>query len=132
MRNQFGEGTTPALHGNSLVVVWDHQGESFIAALDKRTGEERWRAKRDEIDSWATPLVVQHDGRAQVVTSGMKQVRSYDLESGKLLWYGDGLTMKSTSSEIEHIIRQATMTLSRGQRGCATRISNLPRLKRNC
>lgn len=100
MRNQFGEGTTPALHGNTLVVVWDHQGESFITALDKRTGEERWRAARDEIDSWATPLVVEHAGRAQVVTSGMNQVRSYDLESGKLLWYGDGLTMNPIPSPV--------------------------------
>ena len=40
MRNQFGEGSSPALHGNTLVVVWDHQGESFIVALDKRTGDE--------------------------------------------------------------------------------------------
>jgi outer membrane protein assembly factor BamB len=100
MRNQFGEGTTPALHGNFLVVVWDHQGESFIAALDKRTGEERWRARRDEIDSWATPLIVQHAGRAQVVTSGMKQVRSYDLETGNLVWYGDGLTMNPIPSPV--------------------------------
>ena len=43
MRNTFGEGSTPALHGNTLVVVWDHQGESFIVALDKRTGNELWR-----------------------------------------------------------------------------------------
>jgi outer membrane protein assembly factor BamB len=100
MRNQFGEGTTPALHGNTVVVVWDHQGESFIVALDKRTGEERWREQRDEIDSWATPLVVEHGGRAQVVTSGMKQVRSYDLETGKLLWYGDGLTMNPIPSPV--------------------------------
>jgi outer membrane protein assembly factor BamB len=100
MRNQFGEGTTPALHGNAVVVVWDHQGESFIVALDKRTGEERWREQRDEIDSWATPLVVEQGGRAQVVTSGMKQVRSYDLETGKLLWYGDGLTMNPIPSPV--------------------------------
>jgi outer membrane protein assembly factor BamB len=100
MRNQFGEGTTPALHGNTVVVVWDHQGESFIVALDKRSGEERWRAGRDEIDSWATPLIVEHAGRAQVVTSGMKQVRSYDLETGKLLWYGDGLTMNPIPSPV--------------------------------
>ena len=82
MRNQFGEGSTPALHGNTLAVVWDHQGQSFIVALDKRTGEERWRAVRDEIDSWATPLVVDVNGRAQVVTAGMKQVRAYDFEKG--------------------------------------------------
>lgn len=100
MRNQFGEGTTPALHGNTLVVVWDHQGESFVVALDKRTGDERWRTPRDEIDSWATPLVVEHAGRAQVVTSGMKQVRSYDLETGTLIWYGDGLTMNPIPSPV--------------------------------
>jgi outer membrane protein assembly factor BamB len=57
MRNEFGEGSTPALYGNHLVVVWDHQGESFVAAFDKRTGKELWRQKREEIDTWATPLV---------------------------------------------------------------------------
>jgi outer membrane protein assembly factor BamB len=100
MRNQFGEGSSPALHGNTLVVVWDHQGESFITALDKRTGEERWRTARDEIDSWATPLVVTAAGGAQVVTSGMKQVRSYDLETGKLVWYGAGTTMNPIPSPV--------------------------------
>jgi outer membrane protein assembly factor BamB len=100
MRNQFGEGTTPALHDNTVVVVWDHQAGSFIVALDKRTGGERWRVQRDEIDSWATPLVVEHAGRAQVVTSGMKRVRSYDLETGKLLWHGDGLTMNPIPSPV--------------------------------
>src|SRR5262245_49589560 len=100
MRNQFGEGSSPALHGNLLVVVWDHQGESFITALDKRTGEEKWRTARDEIDSWATPLVVAHAGGAQVVTSGMKQVRSYDLETGKLLWFGAGTTMNPIPSPV--------------------------------
>jgi outer membrane protein assembly factor BamB len=100
MRNQFGEGSSPALHRDTLVIVWDHQGESFITALDKRTGEERWRTPRDEIDSWATPLVVESNGRAQVVTSGMKQVRSYDLETGKLLWYGAGTTMNPIPSPV--------------------------------
>jgi outer membrane protein assembly factor BamB len=100
MRNQFGEGSSPALRGNLLVVVWDHQGESFITALDKRTGVERWRVARDEIDSWATPLVVDAGGRAQVVTSGMKQVRSYDLETGKLLWFGAGTTMNPIPSPV--------------------------------
>ena len=53
MRNEFGEGSTPALHGNHLVVVWDQfvPGASFVVALDKRTGQELWRAKRDEIDT---------------------------------------------------------------------------------
>jgi outer membrane protein assembly factor BamB len=104
MRNQFGEGSSPALHGNTVVIVWDHQGASFIIALDKRTGEERWRNARDEIDSWATPLIIvdkeAHGGRAQVVTSAMKQIRSYDLDTGKLIWYGAGTTMNPIPSPV--------------------------------
>jgi outer membrane protein assembly factor BamB len=100
MRNEFGEGSTPALFGNYLVVVWDHQGESFVAALDKRTGKEIWRQKREEIDTWATPLVVEHDGRAQVVVSGMNRVRSYDLETGKVVWQTAGVTMNPIPSPV--------------------------------
>ena len=88
------------MHGNSVVVVWDHQGDSFIVALDKKTGNDRWRAERKEIDSWATPLVVEHGGRAQVVTAGTNQVRSYDLETGKLLWFGEGLTANPIPSPV--------------------------------
>jgi outer membrane protein assembly factor BamB len=100
MRNEFGEGSTPALHGRHLVVVWDHQGQSFIAALDKRTGHELWRVPREEIDSWATPLVVEIDGRAQVITSGMNRLRSYDLETGKLVWHTAGVTMNPIPSPV--------------------------------
>ena len=71
MRNEFGEGSTPVLYKDRIVIVWDHQGPSFVVALDATTGQEVWRSERKEIDSWATPLVVEHDGRAQVVTSGM-------------------------------------------------------------
>jgi len=100
MRSQFGEGTTPALYGNRLVIVWDHQGQSFVVALDKLTGNEIWRAERKEIDSWATPLIVEQDGRAQVVTSGMNRLRSYDLETGKLLWDSEGVTMNPIPSPV--------------------------------
>ncbi|MGE5834689.1 MAG: PQQ-binding-like beta-propeller repeat protein, partial [Acidobacteriota bacterium] len=93
MRNTFGEGSTPALHGNYLVIVWDHQRQSFIVALDKRTGAELWRRERKEIDTWATPLVVTVNGRAQVVTGAMNQVVSYDLETGDVVWFTSGLTM---------------------------------------
>ena len=100
MRNEFGEGSTPALHGRYLVLVWDHQGQSFIVALDKGTGAELWRADREEIDSWATPLIVEHDGRAQVITSAMNRVRSYDLETGTLIWDTAGLTMNPIPSPV--------------------------------
>lgn len=100
MRNEFGEGTTPALHGNTLVIVWDHQGQSFIVALDKRDGRELWRVNRDEIDSWATPLIVEQGGRAQVIANGMSKVRGYDLATGALLWEAPGTTMNPIPSPV--------------------------------
>ena len=100
MRNEFGEGSTPALYRDKLFIVWDHQGESFIVALNKRTGEEVWRTKRDEIDSWATPLVVEHGGRAQVVTGAMRGVRAYDTETGDVVWETTGLTMNPIPSPV--------------------------------
>jgi outer membrane protein assembly factor BamB len=101
MRNQFGEGSTPALYQNTLVVAWDHiTGPSFVVALDKRTGKELWRAPRQEIDTWATPLVVEVNGRPQAIVPGMNRIRSYDLENGNVVWESDGLTMNPIPSPV--------------------------------
>ena len=100
MRNTFGEGSTPALHGNRVVVVWDHTAGSFIAVLDARSGKEIWRQKREEIDTWATPLVREQDGRAQVIVPGMNRVQSYDLETGAVVWHSAGLTMNPIPSPV--------------------------------
>jgi len=100
MRNEFGEGSTPALHGNTLVVVWDHRGESFIVALDTRDGSELWRQPRDEVDTWATPLILDVKGRPQVIVSAQARIRGYDLETGDVIWEGDGLTRNPIPSPV--------------------------------
>jgi outer membrane protein assembly factor BamB len=101
MRNQFGEGSTPALYKDRLVVVWDQQGgQSFVVGLNKKTGEELWRVNRGEIDTWATPLVVEVDGRAQVIVPGQNRLRSYDLETGAIVWESAGLTMNPIPSPV--------------------------------
>ena len=99
-KNAFGEGASPALHGDTLVVNWDHEGADFIAALDARTGQERWRTARDEPTTWATPHVVVHQGKAQVVVAGMNSVRSYDLGTGAPLWEAPGLTANVIPSPV--------------------------------
>lgn len=88
----FGEGSSPALCGDKLIVNWDQEGECFIAAFDKNSGRELWRQPRDEQTSWATPLVVQHEGKPQVVTAATRKIRSYDAATGKLLWECAGMT----------------------------------------
>jgi outer membrane protein assembly factor BamB len=93
IRHGFGEGSSPALFGNTILVNWDHEGDSFIVALDKRTGEEIWRRDRDEITSWSTPLVVEHAGNRQGIVSATGQVKGYDLETGDVIWEARGMTV---------------------------------------
>jgi len=99
-RNSFGEGSSPALHGNTVVVLWDHEGEDFIVALDKRTGKDLWRQSRDEPTGWSTPLIVERDGKLQVVVNGTNKVRAYDLATGKLLWEAGGQTANAIPSPV--------------------------------
>ncbi|MEX2187357.1 MAG: PQQ-binding-like beta-propeller repeat protein [Pirellulales bacterium] len=99
-RAGFGEGSSPALYGNAIVVNWDHEGDDFIAAFNVETGDELWRNERDEPTSWSTPLVVEHDGRPQVITSATNRVCGYDLASGTLLWECSGLTTNAIPSPV--------------------------------
>jgi len=87
----FGEGSGPALHGETIVLLFDHEEESFIEAVDTRTGETRWRRARDEDTSWSSPLIVEHDDVVHVVTSAGNFITSYDLGSGDVVWKAPGL-----------------------------------------
>lgn len=91
-RGTFGEGASPALRGDVVIVNWDHEGDDFITALDKNTGRELWRTPREEETSWGTPLIVDFKGRQQAIISSTTRVRSYDVENGKQLWECSGQT----------------------------------------
>jgi outer membrane protein assembly factor BamB len=95
-----GEGSSPVLHGNTLIVNWDHEAGSFVVALDKRTGEQLWKVDRKEITSWATPIVVQYAGRPQVIVSGTGRIRGYNLATGKVLWECGGLSANVVASPV--------------------------------
>jgi outer membrane protein assembly factor BamB len=112
----FGEASSPVLHGEKLVVNWDHEGESFIVALDKRTGKELWRVPREEKTSWSTPLVVEHGGKAQVITSATHRVRSYDLATGALVWEASGMTANAIPTPVH---QDGVVFLTSGFRGNA-------------
>jgi outer membrane protein assembly factor BamB len=100
VKHGHGEGASPLLHGETVVVNWDHEGASLIVALAKRTGVELWRQPRDEVTSWATPIVVTHDGQAQVVVSGTRRVRGYDLKTGAVIWEAGGLPGNIVASPV--------------------------------
>ena len=97
-----GEGSSPVLHGDTLVVNWDHERDSFLHAFNKHTGEELWKVRRDEITSWSTPLIVEVDGKPQVLVSATKRIRGYDLATGTQIWECAGLTDNVVSSPVFH------------------------------
>jgi outer membrane protein assembly factor BamB len=91
-RYGWGEGTSPVIHGDSLIVNWDHEGASYLVVLDSETGETKWRVDRDEVSSWVTPRVVQYEGRSQLIVPATRRITSYDLASGEIIWECGGLT----------------------------------------
>ncbi len=99
-KHGHGEGSSPVLHGDTLVVNWDHEDQSFVVALDKRTGEERWRTGRNEVTSWSSPIVVEVGGKHQVIVAGTDRVRGYDLATGEVIWECGGLSHNIVASPV--------------------------------
>lgn len=88
----FGEGSSPTLYKDKLIVLRDHQGQSMLHVLDKRSGDILWEVERDEPSSWSTPVVIEYNGSPQLIASATNRTRSYDIETGKVLWECGGLT----------------------------------------
>jgi outer membrane protein assembly factor BamB len=99
-RYGWGEAVTPVVHGDSLLLNYDQEVDSRLYCLDTSTGKTRWKAERDEKTSWATPLVVDHGGKMQVVTNGTTRVRGYDLATGDLIWQCAGMTVNPIPSPV--------------------------------
>jgi outer membrane protein assembly factor BamB len=120
----FGEGASPVLWGDKVVVNWDQEGDNFIAALDVDSGRELWRTPRDEGTGWSTPLIVEFNGQRQVIVNATKKVRSYDLATGKELWSCSGQTMNAIPSPVA---AGGVIYLTSGFRGSALQAIRLGR-----
>ena len=89
----LGTGTSPVLFRNLVIIQRDedHGERSAIVAYDAATGKEAWRAKRSVQISWATPLLVEADGRPELITNATEAIISYDPASGRELWRSKGV-----------------------------------------
>lgn len=92
VKHDHGEGSTPALFGETIVLNWDHEGQSAIVAIDTLTGKERWRKLRNEPTSWASPIIIEQDGIPLVIASATGRIRAYTLSEGELIWECGGLS----------------------------------------
>ncbi len=122
-RNSFGEGATPMLHGDVLLMPWDHEEQSFVVALDKKTGRELWRANRDEPTAWSTPVAAEVNGRTQAIVSASNRVRGYDLATGNVVWECGGMTLNVIPTPI---VWGDLAIVTSGFRGAAALAIRLP------
>lgn len=96
----YGYGTSPIAHDCRVIFTYDNEVNSFITALDGKTGKEVWKKPREESTSYATPIIWENKFRTEILTAAQKQIRSYDLD-GNLLWDMDaGMTMNCIPSPI--------------------------------
>ncbi len=99
-KHGHGEGATPVLHKNTIAVNWDHEGQSFTVAVDKSDGRTMWKQDREEITSWSSPIVVEHEGTPQLIVPGTNRIRAYDLSSGEVIWQCGGMSHNIVASPV--------------------------------
>jgi outer membrane protein assembly factor BamB len=91
---RFGWGTaaSPVVWKDRVFVLNDNEDTSWIAALDKKTGKELWRAERWKQTNWATPYVWESGARTELIVPATKRVISYDPNTGKEFWTFSGMS----------------------------------------
>lgn len=93
---EYGYAASPQVHGETLLVVGDYDGESFLTALSLADGREVWRTKRQNATSFSSPIVARVAGREQILLSGGNQVAGYDPETGRRLWANPNASTMAT------------------------------------
>jgi outer membrane protein assembly factor BamB len=85
---QWGHGSSPALYNDLLILLCDHSSASYLLALDKKTGKERWKVDRGKgRSSYSTPLVIEGPFGAEVIVNSSERIDAYDPRTGTFLWH---------------------------------------------
>ena len=89
---EYGYAPSPQLYRGSVIVAGEYDGQSFLVALDRASGDELWRTARPNNISFSSPVIGNVSGRDQLLISGADHVASYDPATGKQLWNTPGTT----------------------------------------
>lgn len=81
----WGLSASPLIHGALVIVVAGAAPDGCLVAFDQHTGTERWRAFA-EAAGYATPILIEHEGRTQLVAWTPTHVRGLDPDDGRALW----------------------------------------------
>jgi hypothetical protein len=97
-KNNHGLGCSPAQTADRVILLIDHAGPCFLAAVDKKTGKLAWKTDRPQRSSWTSPVTARMHGRELVLVSSAGAVDAYDADTGSLLASQEGLTGNSIPS----------------------------------
>ena len=111
---QWGHGSSPVVFGDTLILLCDHPSASYLVALDKRTGKERWKADRGKgRSSYSTPLVVSGTAGDELIVNSSERIDAYDPHTGTLLWHTGDANRFPVPSPVFH---NGVIYTSRGYR----------------
>ncbi len=99
-KHAHGEGASFALEDGILVLNCDHEHQSFIRTVNAETGKTIWEKERDEVTSWASPLIVNRNEGALAVVAGTDRIRAYDLKNGEVVWSCGGLSANVVATPV--------------------------------
>ena len=99
--SKHGYCSSPILYKDRIIVNGDHDGDGYLVALSRRTGQTIWKTPRpNNTRSYCTPLIRTVNGRTQLMLSGSKCVASYNPDDGKLQWILDGPTEQFVAAPV--------------------------------
>jgi len=97
---EYGYAPSPLIYGETVIVSAEYDGNSFITALDRKSGDRKWRAPRPTMITFSSPVIAHVSGRDQMLISGADQVASYDPTNGKPLWSTPGTSLATCGTMI--------------------------------
>ena len=119
---RWGSGASPILHGNLVIVNASEENQALVA-LDKATGQEVWKAQADGLgNTWGTPVIAGEGDAAELVIGVPGEIWGFNLKTGKLKWYAEGLSDNSFCSSLITDGQVVYAIEGRGGEGVAIRV----------
>lgn len=97
---EYGYAPSPVLYQNTVLIAAEYDGESFITALDRQSGDRVWQAPRPTMITFSTPMIAHVAGKDQLLISGAQKVSAYNPATGKPLWSVDGTTFATCGTMV--------------------------------
>ena len=111
----WGHSSSPTIYGDLLILQCDHEPGSYLLALDRRTGEERWKADRGAgLRSFSTPVVVAGPSGDELIVNASERIDAYDPLTGEWLWRAGGPNQYPVPAATHDA--EGTLYTSRGHR----------------